>query len=57
MGVLAEALIAAFDSNAELTWITGEPGGVIARFEVALNSSPTPPSPRPKTVNGESGST
>jgi hypothetical protein len=35
MGLLAEALIAAFDSKTELTWVTGETGRVIARFEVA----------------------
>jgi hypothetical protein len=35
MGVLAEALLAAFDSNAELDWITGEAGKAIARFEVS----------------------
>jgi hypothetical protein len=33
MGVLAEALIAAFDSNTELTWTTGGAGEAIARFE------------------------
>jgi len=35
MSVLAEAFIAAFDSNKELTWATGSPGEAIARFEVS----------------------
>jgi uncharacterized protein YndB with AHSA1/START domain len=34
MGILAEAFIAAFDSNTELTWITQGTGQAIARFEV-----------------------
>jgi hypothetical protein len=36
MSALAEALIAAFDSSAELTWLTGSPDQVIARFEISL---------------------
>lgn len=36
MSVLAEALIAAFDSNAEITWITQGAGVTIARFEVGV---------------------
>jgi hypothetical protein len=36
MSVFAEALIAAFDSNAELTWLTDTTGRVIARFDVSL---------------------
>jgi len=35
MSVLAEAVIAAFDSNTELTWVTGEAGQAIARFDVS----------------------
>jgi len=39
MGVLAEAFIAAFDSNTELTWTTGGAttgqGEAIARFEIS----------------------
>jgi len=35
MGSLVEAFIAAFDSNTELTWITGGSGEAIARFEIA----------------------
>jgi hypothetical protein len=35
MGVLAEALIAAFDSNADLTWTTAGADEAIARFEVS----------------------
>jgi hypothetical protein len=35
MSVLAEAFIAAFDSNTELTWATGGSGEAIARFEVS----------------------
>jgi hypothetical protein len=35
MGILAEAFIAAFDSNTELTWITQGTGQAIARFEVS----------------------
>jgi hypothetical protein len=35
MSILAEALIAAFDSNTELTWITAGTGQAIARFEVS----------------------
>jgi hypothetical protein len=34
MSILAEALIAAFDSNTELTWSTEGPGQAIARFNV-----------------------
>jgi hypothetical protein len=36
MSILAEALIAAFDSNAELTWRTDSDGRVVARFDVSL---------------------
>ena len=35
MSILAEALIAAFDSNAELTWTTEGTGLTIARLEVS----------------------
>ena len=35
MSILAESLIAAFDSDAELTWLTGEPGQAIARFDIS----------------------
>jgi hypothetical protein len=35
MGIFAEALIAAFDSNTELTWITDGTEKAIARFEVS----------------------
>ncbi len=35
MGVLAEALIAAFDSNAELIWTTAGISQAIARFEIS----------------------
>ncbi len=35
MDVLAEAFIAAFDSNAELTWSAGDAGEVVARFDVS----------------------
>jgi hypothetical protein len=35
MGILAEAFIAAFDSNTELTWITQGTGQAIARFEAS----------------------
>ncbi|MGA2218243.1 MAG: hypothetical protein ABSG51_09165 [Terracidiphilus sp.] len=35
MSILAEALISAFDSNTELTWIAEGPGQAIARFEVS----------------------
>jgi len=34
MGILAEALIAAFDSNTKLTWITEGAGQAVAQFEV-----------------------
>jgi hypothetical protein len=34
MSILAEALIAAFDSNTKLTWGTEGPGRAIARFNV-----------------------
>jgi hypothetical protein len=35
MGVLVEALIAAFDSSAELVWTTAETSQAVARFEVS----------------------
>lgn len=35
MSILAESLIAAFDSDAELTWLTGGGGQAIARFDVS----------------------
>jgi hypothetical protein len=35
MSILAEAFIAAFDSDAELTWLTEGPGQTIARFEAS----------------------
>jgi hypothetical protein len=35
MGILAGAIIAAFDSNTELTWTTEGAGKAIARFEVS----------------------
>jgi hypothetical protein len=35
MSILAESLIAAFDSDAELTWLTGGAGQAIARFDVS----------------------
>src|SRR5580698_2282031 len=35
MGAVAEAFIAAFDSNAKLTWTTEGPAQAIARFEVS----------------------
>jgi hypothetical protein len=35
MSILAEAFIAAFDSNTELTWITQGTEQAVARFEVA----------------------
>jgi len=35
MSILAEAFIAAFDSNTKLAWITEGPGQAIARFEVS----------------------
>jgi hypothetical protein len=35
MGILAEALIAAFDSNTELIWITEGTGQAIARFDAS----------------------
>jgi hypothetical protein len=34
MGILAEAFIAAFDSNTELIWHTDEAGQATARFEI-----------------------
>jgi hypothetical protein len=41
MGVLAEALIAAFDSNTDLTWTTVGAGETIARFKVSETSIDT----------------
>jgi hypothetical protein len=35
MSILAEAFIAAFDSNTELTWTTAGTGQAIARFELS----------------------
>jgi hypothetical protein len=35
MSILAESLIAAFDSDAQLTWLTEGPGQAIARFDVS----------------------
>jgi hypothetical protein len=35
MGILEEAVIAAFDSSAELTWTTGEAGQTVVWFEVS----------------------
>jgi hypothetical protein len=35
MGAVAEAFIAAFDSNRELTWTTSSPAQAIARFDVS----------------------
>jgi hypothetical protein len=35
MSVLVDAFVAAFDSNTELTWITGGSGEAIARFEIS----------------------
>lgn len=35
MGALAEAFIAAFDSNTELVWTTSEATHAVARFEVS----------------------
>jgi hypothetical protein len=35
MSILAEALIAAFDSDADITWLTEGPSHVIARFDVS----------------------
>jgi hypothetical protein len=35
MGILAEAAIAAFDSNTELAWTTRGAGQTVARFEVS----------------------
>jgi hypothetical protein len=35
MGILAEAVIAAFDSNTELVWTTQGAGQTVARFDVS----------------------
>jgi hypothetical protein len=35
MSALAEAFIAAFDSNTKLTWTTGAAGQAVARFDVS----------------------
>jgi hypothetical protein len=41
MSILADAFVAAFDSNTELTWITQGTGQAIARFELSATQVDT----------------